>query len=515
MNMQHLKILRFLTVLISSTFLCSSSFGDPLPNSQMSQQVQMTLESQMTPESQWIQAGEEPVSIQETLERAYMQNADLDAERAKLRATDETVSQANAAWRPSLSVKGIQGQAQSYPIGKATKKKTNSTSHKSTTGYTATLSQNIYDGGATEANIGVAESNVLAERANLFVTEQTTLLTGIQDHTSILANAAIVQYRIQSRDSYKKILERAEARLEVGEGSRTDVEAARGQYEGAIAALSEAVAALESSKASYLQHVGSPPGKLAPANIIVELPTNYEEALEVSKTHNPTILQARYQLEAAEYTVYLQTADLLPTVDINGTVGNTRDGGTGFTSGVISGIRGAQKTTDLGFNTTVTVPLYQQGIPNSRIRQAYQTVAQQKVQLVGAQRAVVQAVRSAWANLIAARESLKALLAQVKSQEIAIEGAMEEVSVGTISVVDALELELQLITAQINLANGQQQLIVAGYQVLQAMGRLTARDMKLNVKYYDPDAYYNEYKNAWIQFWQGKDWRYVKDGDSR
>ena len=63
------------------------------------------------------------------------------------------------------------------------------------------------------------------------------------------------------------------------------------------------------------------------------------------------------------------------------------------------------------------------------------------------------------------------------------------------------------------MANAQQRLIVTAYQVLASMGRLTARELKLNVKYYDPDAYYNEYKNAWIQFWQGKDWRYVKDGE--
>ncbi len=86
-------------------------------------------------------------------------------------------------------------------------------------------------------------------------------------------------------------------------------------------------------------------------------------------------------------------------------------------------------------------------------------------------------------------------------------------NVGTKTVIDVLELEQDLINAQINLADSQQRLIVAGYQVLQAMGRLTAREMKLNVKYYDPDAYYNEYKNAWIQFWQGKDLRYVKDGE--
>ena len=128
---------------------------------------------------------------------------------------------------------------------------------------------------------------------------------------------------------------------------------------------------------------------------------------------------------------------------------------------------------------------------------------------------VVEAARIAWANLIAARESLKGFLASVKAQEVAVEGAYEEVNVGTKTIIDVLQIEQRLINVQIDLSNAQQNLIIAGYQVLQAMGRLTARDLHLNVTYYDPDAYYNEYKEAWIQFWQGKDYRYVKDGNSQ
>ena len=133
--------------------------------------------------------------------------------------------------------------------------------------------------------------------------------------------------------------------------------------------------------------------------------------------------------------------------------------------------------------------------------------------MVGAQRQAVADVTSAWDNLIAARDSVKGFMAQVKAQELAVEGAVEEVNVGTKSIIDVLFLQEDLIAAQINLADAQQKLIVTSYQVFVAMGRLTARDLRLNVKYYDPDAYYNEYKNAWIQFWQGKDLRYVKDGD--
>jgi len=453
------------------------------------------------------QESQVPVSLQETMERAYMQNADLDAARAGLRATDENVSQANADWRPSLSVQGTQQQTQVYPIeahGLARR------AHNSNTQYTARIAQNVFNGGATEANIALQESNVLAGKAGLLNTEQTTLFTGIQAHTSILAAEANVKYRKESLDFNKKNWERAQARFEVGEGSRTDVEASKAQYEGAKADLSTALGNLESAKATYLRQVGSPPGKLAPANVILDIPKCVEDALKVAKTSNPIAIQARYQIEAAEYNVNVQIAGLLPKVDVEGTAGNSRGGGT-HNPGALA----HPKQTNLAFLATVNVPIYSQGIPNSKIRQAYQQLAQQKVLLVSAQRQVAEVAKIAWDNLIAARESVKGFLAQVKAQEIAVEGAVEEVNVGTKTMIDVLELQQNLINAQINLTQAQKTLIDAGYQVLQAMGKLTACDLRLRVKYYDPDTYYDEYKDAWIQFWPGPDLRYVKDGDQR
>ncbi|MBP6950722.1 MAG: TolC family outer membrane protein [Alphaproteobacteria bacterium] len=498
MSMQHLKVFQFFALLISSTFLCSPSFGESIP---LLQDIQIQTEEKAMSSGE--QRNEEPASLQQTLEQIYMQNTDLDAARAGLRATDEDVSQANAEWRPSLSVVGSQEQTQRYPIGPGKR------AHNSNTNYVAALNQNIYAGGKTTATIGQAESNVLAGRAGLFNQEQQTLLAGVNAHTLILANEAKVNYLEQSKQFYKKNLEHAEARFEVGEGSRTDVEASRAKYEEAIATLSAAIGDLESSRATYTQQVGNEPGNLSPAHLIIELPKNLERAIEIAKTHSPVILQARYALEAALYSVDIQIAGLLPTVDVRGTVGNSVQHGT--PSGNATPLR--PKNTDLGFLATVNVPLYSKGIPNSQIRQAYQIVAQQKVKLVGAQRQAVADVTSAWDNLIAARDSVKGFMAQVKAQELAVEGAVEEVNVGTKSIIDVLFLQEDLIAAQINLADAQQKLIVTSYQVFVAMGRLTARDLRLNVKYYDPDAYYNEYKNAWIQFWQGKDLRYVKDGD--
>jgi outer membrane protein len=500
--MQRIQILRFLALLSVSALFCAPSFGVSSADEALQSRLSPVPDAEH-PCERVPQETNEITPLQLTLERAYMQNAELDAARAGLRATDEDVAQAEAEWRPSLSVEGSQGYEQHYPINRGIN---NIKGHTNTLQYRATLSQNIYKGGGTVAKIGETESNVVAGKAGLFITEQQTLFDAVKSHTAVTTNAEILGYQHDKENFMKKLLEHTQARYEVGEVSRTDVAASEGEYEGAQAAVSEAIGNLESAKATYGRVIGNPPGKLNHPNVILELPKCYKEALEAAKARNPRIRQALFQLEAAEYVVDEKIATLLPEVNLQGTAGNDRRSGT-----TIASPPAHPKRTNLGFEAVVTVPIYRQGIPSSQIRQAYQLVAQKKVELVSAQRQVVESVRTAWENLIAAQNSVKSLLVEVKAQELAVEGALEEYNVGVKSIVDVIFLQQKLTDSQTNLARAREQLVLATYGVLQSMGRLTACELRLRVKYYDPDAYYNEYKDAWIKFWQDEDWRYVKD----
>ncbi len=483
MKMKSTQLGPVFVLLVSSSFLNDPCFSA----------------SPLTPTE--VKQNERPLTLQETLERAYMQNAALDAARATLRATDETVSQANAAWRPSLSVTGNQTWNQTNSFDNIPNQR------QAQTNYLAQIQQNVYQGGRTEATLGQAESSVLAGKAGLFTTEQQTLTNAVTAHASVISTEEKLKYLRQSEDFYRINLERVKAQFEVGEKTLTEVALIEAGYEDAKANVASAIANLESAIATYKNQVGTPPGKLAPADIIVEIPKEYDEVIETAKVKNPTIIQARYSLEAAQYNVQIQASQLLPTVGVNAGVGNNRN------QNNVAINRNVQKNTQFQMGTTVTVPIYSQGIPNSQVRQAYQQVAQQKVQLVGTQRQVEQDARTAWEGLLAAREAVKSRLASVKAQQLAVEGIVEEAFVGTKTYVDVRELEQELITQQIALVDAQQNLITSTYAVLSSMGKLTARDLHLKVKYYDPDAYYREFRDAWIQFWEGQDRRYVRDGD--
>ena len=53
-------------------------------------------------------------------------------------------------------------------------------------------------------------------------------------------------------------------------------------------------------------------------------------------------------------------------------------------------------------------------------------------------------------------------------------------------MIDLLDAEAELLTAQVNLAAGERDALVAAFEVLNATGQLTARDLNLPADIYRP-----------------------------
>ena len=104
-------------------------------------------------------------TLQETFTQVYQTNPVLAAERAKLRETDEQVSQALSNYRPSIDAVGSTGQIyQNTPNNPLVVPPTESLSTHS---LGVQVTQPIFRGFRTVAGVHAAEKQVAAERANL------------------------------------------------------------------------------------------------------------------------------------------------------------------------------------------------------------------------------------------------------------------------------------------------------------------------------------------------------------
>ena len=108
------------------------------------------------------------------------------------------------------------------------------------------------------------------------------------------------------------------------------------------------------------------------------------------------------------------------------------------------------------------------------------------------------AVTTAWTQYEAARESVAANRDLVSAAQLALNGVIEERKVGQRTTLDVLNAQADVITAQINLASSERDVVVASYAILSAVGHLSASELGLAVAVYDPEEHYNAVKDKWF-----------------
>lgn len=430
-------------------------------------------------------------SLTDALSAAYATNPTLQAQRAQLRATDESVPQALSGWRPTVQAQGTYGVTHTD-----TTLNTGGTTSSDLDPYSGavTLSQNVFAGGRTVNGTDQAEFAVLAGRQALKSVEQATLFNAVQAYMNVIRDQSVVELNRNNVDVLKRQLEATTDRFRVGELTRTDTAQAEARLSLAKSNLTAAEAQLTASRAFYERVVGQMPGTLEKPPALTSLPESEEAARAIAEKNNPTLQSARFVESANREAISVAKGALLPTVDIQAQYQYGRD--PSFT------IRDAEESSIVG---VLTIPLYQGGSEYSQVREAKQLHSQSRLQVAAAMREVDEAVRNAWDTLRSSRASIISNQEGVNASKIALEGVRQESEVGARTTLDVLNAEQEFLNTRVSLVSAQRDLAVAEYGLLAAMGLLTAENLQLPVDYYDPSRHYEEVRDKWVGFGTAED----------
>jgi outer membrane protein len=432
-----------------------------------------------------------PHTLAEALAMTYSTQPALLAERAKLRATDESVPQALSGWRPTVVLAGTvgygDGEARTYSstIGQTI----NTQTTRDIATAQATVTQPLYTGGRTQANVNRAKNQVMAERATLLVQEQTSFINTVNAYVGVIQNQQLLALNINNEQVLAKQLQATNDRFRVGEITKTDVAQAEAALAGATASRQVAEGNLATARGTFQQVVGVlPPGDLIePQPIGLPMLKTQLDAATMASANNPNVISALYNDAAAKDAVDVAFAALLPQVSLQGQTFQQNNAGARS-----SNVNGYQAVIQ------VSVPVYQGGSEYSQVRQARQSEQQTNRLVDDARRTAVQNAVNAWETLSAARASAASLRSQIRANEIALEGVEREAIVGSRTTLDVLNAQQTLLNSRTNLVQALAQLVNASYQMASAVGRLTARDLHLPVPLYDETAYYQAVRNKWV-----------------
>lgn len=413
-------------------------------------------------------------SLSEAIIMAYQSNPTLQAQRSVLRAADEGVPQARAGWRPNVEIVGDAGyRYQNNDPGTDGDRDL----------YSANLrvTQSLFSGFGTVADVKRAKHSVRAERARLTITEQEVLLNAVRAYLNVVRDQAVLQLNINNEKVLNRQLEATRDRFNVGEVTRTDVAQAEARVARARADRVQARGDLRISRGVYVQIVGKEPGKVRKPPSSTNLPSSLQESVQLSLDSNPVVLASLYDERAAWQNVRVVRSRLLPRVDLIGEGGRSIDQSAADTT-----IDSAQITAQL------TIPLYQRGSVSSEVREAKQVLSRNRQRLSEARRQSTEDANNAWESLVTARARIRSFNSEVRANRIALEGVQQEALVGSRTVLDVLDAEQELLDAQVNLVRAERDETVAQYALLSAVGRLTAKALSLETEIYDEERYYRQ-----------------------
>ncbi len=422
-------------------------------------------------------------TLEDALAAAYLNNPMLLGQRTKVQATDEKVSQALSKWRPSVEITGS--------VGVKSVRNTNSTDprqHRDPKSIGLTLTQPLFRGGRTIAATREAENAVRAERARLLKTEQGVLLGAATAFLDVFKDEAVLNLNIKNEQVLRRQLEAIRDRFEVGEITRTDVHQGEARQAGAVADRISAEGDLEVSRAAYLNVVGMPaPKTLVAVEVPSGLPKSRDEAAKAAAVNNPSVVSAEYDRLALSDNVDEVMGELLPSLSVS----------TGLSRRLQSGGEdGRIDTAEMTLN--LTIPLYQQGVVFSRVRQAKQEVAKQLQVIDQARRDAVEEASKAWESMLTARARLASFTTQINANVVALEGVRREAQVGSRTVLEVLDAEQELLDSRVSHVKAGRDELRAIFELKASMGRLTIREMKLPVAPYDPVDYYQKVRDKWF-----------------
>ncbi|KKB09437.1 TolC family outer membrane protein [Devosia chinhatensis] len=420
-------------------------------------------------------------SISEALAAAYDHSPDLQAAVLDAKVSAERIVQAKSGMLPNISA-SVSGGYGSSLIGGSW------TPGASSLSTSLDYAQNIFDSGATAAQIEAARAGAEVAELQIRTAEQSVLYQVVQAYMNVLTGRQLLALRQENINFFRAQLQSAQDRLDVGEGTRIDVAQAQARLAQVQAAFQASSGSVQSAEATFERLVGRRPQALSTSHNYGRLiPGNLDVAISEAEVDHPGILLAKAAIRAAQAGVDQASAGFGPTAGISGSLGTSWTGPAG---GARDGI-----TAQVGFR--ISVPIYSGGRTGSAVRQANLGQIRSEVDALSAYDQIREAVIAAWTGIQSADAQINAAQAGVSSSNTVLEGVIQERDLGTRTTLDVLNAQADLTTARESLINASSNKVLATFALLSATGRLTAAELALPVQVKTAVPYTQAVEDVW------------------
>ena len=281
-----------------------------------------------------------------------------------------------------------------------------------------------------------------------------------------------------NEEAAKKQFDFADKRLEVGLAPITDVHEARAQYDQARANTIVSQNTLADAYQALTELTGQPVTDLRglPEDFRPEVPANrgnVDQLVQEAVSRNPALKAQELQVSASEASVQAARAAHYPTLSLGASAGKSATWGDSLGGTPLSP---DARTNSIGL--TLNVPIFAGGATQSGVRQA---LAQRDIAQDGYEqqkRALDRNTRNGYQTLVAGISEVEARRLAVVSAQSAYDASQVGLEVGTRTVLDVIQNQRILFSAQLDYANARYTFLQNRLLLSQAVGALDIAELQ-------------------------------------
>jgi len=282
----------------------------------------------------------------------------------------------------------------------------------------------------------------------------------------------------------EKQLDQIRQRYEVGLAAVTEVQEAQLAFDLSLASRTrvegEVYTAKEALNALVGREILSLDGLVNDLNVTNPVPASKEEWARKAVENNFRLQAANLRKFASKNNARSVASNHLPKVDIVGvqTESETNQYAfDGLNTGGAFNITVPDETQRDTYSLQLSMPIFQGGAVISRTKQAYAESNKSSEDALFTERSVIQDVRSQYSNVVTLVANLRAQKQAVVSASSALEATKVGYEVGTRNIVDLLQAEKNLYSAERNLSNAKYDYLITTLRLHLAAGTLSPENL--------------------------------------
>ena len=398
-------------------------------------------------------------SIADTVRATITTNPEIGVVRNDRLAVDQELQQARALVLPSIDLRLSAGPEYTNSVGTRIR---NSDNNRFRTDASLTLTQRIFDGGATRSEIDRQTARVDSAAHRVREAAEFIALDGIQSHLDILRNQDLVALAETNVAGHRKILGQVRDLEAGGTTNIADVRQTEARLAAAIDNLEQIRGDLANAGATYFRVVGQPAQDLElerPPE--VALPPSMEAGALRASTSNPTVLISASDVDVASAEVKAAEAGYYPRINLEAAATADRD---------VNGLSGS----DVGGQVLVVMRynLFRGGADVANERESFHRLNEARSSLARARRQAEENARNAYITLSTARARVATLRDQVEANRRTRDAYADQFVVGQRTLLDLLDAENELFISRVSLTTAEYQERFAVYRAVTIVGGL-------------------------------------------